>query len=554
MDETAQKWLQKYFPWLLLSGILINATGLFSDILEPDGTLYACIAKQMAINNDWVNLFGYGRDWLDKPHFPFWVTAFSFKIFGITAFAYKIPAFIFWLIGIRFTFILAKELYGETAAKVSVLLYVIAAHSVIANFDVRAEPYLTTLTIGSIYYLYKTYATKKFSYLLAGALLAACAVMTKGIFILVTIGGGMAIYWIISGQWKEFLNIRWWLLIILILLFITPELYCLYMQFDMHPEKEAWGQTNVSGIRFFFWDSQFGRFLNTGPIKGSGDWSFFFHTTLWAFLPWSVLFYIAVIRLIARKTPVPNKARWIVFASAGITFILFSLSGFQLPHYIIILFPQFSMITADYLLSVKKYNSLKKIIMGQFVIVLLSSALLITLIFYSHLLYAVPVTVIMASGIIAGIIYFRKPALKNIIAVSYIFASMVYLFMNLIFYPQILPYQGGMAAARWLNAQHLQEPVTMYKCDDQHSFEFYADKKVSRVTSIEGLKKIQQQPASLIYTSMNFVDSMRMSGFHLDTLQTFDHYHISKLSLKFLNTATRAQQLEKVCVAKLYSE
>jgi hypothetical protein len=44
------------------------------------------------------------------------------------------------------------------------------------------------------------------------------------------------------------------------------------------------------------WDSQFGRFVNNGPItqKKSGDIFFFAHTLLWAFLPWCLLFYYAV--------------------------------------------------------------------------------------------------------------------------------------------------------------------------------------------------------------------------------------------------------------------
>ena len=46
--------------------------------------------------------------------------------------------------------------------------------------------------------------------------------------------------------------------------------------------------TSVSGIRFFFWDSQFGRFFNTGPIKGSGDPFFYFHTPVsYTHLNWS---------------------------------------------------------------------------------------------------------------------------------------------------------------------------------------------------------------------------------------------------------------------------
>ena len=81
--------IQRYFPLLVLLGIILNATGLFNDILEPDGTLYATIAKHMALSNDWVNLIGDNHDWLDKPHFPFWVTALSFKAFGINSFAYN---------------------------------------------------------------------------------------------------------------------------------------------------------------------------------------------------------------------------------------------------------------------------------------------------------------------------------------------------------------------------------------------------------------------------------------------------------------------------------
>ena len=74
------RYIAKYwFPVLLLLGILLNATGLFSGIMEPDGALYAAIAKHMALSNDWVNLVADGQDWLDKPHFPFWLAALSFK-------------------------------------------------------------------------------------------------------------------------------------------------------------------------------------------------------------------------------------------------------------------------------------------------------------------------------------------------------------------------------------------------------------------------------------------------------------------------------------------
>src|SRR5215475_14903201 len=103
------RWLQKNFRWLLLLGISINATALFVAILEPDGALYATIAKTIANTGDFINLKVDGKDWLDKPHFPFWVAAISFKIFGVNSFAYKFPAFLFWGIGAYYTFRFARS-------------------------------------------------------------------------------------------------------------------------------------------------------------------------------------------------------------------------------------------------------------------------------------------------------------------------------------------------------------------------------------------------------------------------------------------------------------
>jgi hypothetical protein len=67
-DERRSSFFQKNIlpPWC---GIILNATGLFNEILEPGLALYASIAKQIALSNNWINLYGDGSDWLDKPHF-----------------------------------------------------------------------------------------------------------------------------------------------------------------------------------------------------------------------------------------------------------------------------------------------------------------------------------------------------------------------------------------------------------------------------------------------------------------------------------------------------
>jgi len=549
--------IQRYFPLLLLLGIALNATGFFNAILEPDGTLYAMIAKHIALSNDWVNLIGDNHDWLDKPHFPFWITALSFKIFGVNSFAYKLPGFLFWLAGLRFTYLLAKNLYSITVAQVSVLVYIIALHSVLANFDVRAEPYLTTLTIGSICYMYKVYKEKKFSYLLLAALLAACAVMTKGIFALLTIGGGFVVYWVVNREWKEFINYRWYLLALLILIFILPELYCLYVQFDMHPEKIVFGKTGVSGIKFFFWDSQFGRFFNTGPIQGSGDISFFLHTTLWAFLPWSVVFYIAVVRLFRRNNRLINKAQWIIFASAGLTFLLFSFSKFQLPHYIIILFPQFAVMAADYLVNVFEGGSAKAkkaIFILQSVILIIAAGAVVFLCVYVQLPWQTLIIFLAAFILTASLIVFRKVSFMNMCFRSFAFALILCPFLNFIFYPHIMQYQSGMVAARWLKNHDYKAPFAMYKVF-QHSFEFYADGEPRWLYNKEDAQKFAAiSKPCILYTTEEEVDSLMHAGLKIKVLENFEYYRISMLTGRFLNPATRSETTKKMMLLQVTAE
>lgn len=546
--------VQQYFPLLVLVGIVLNATGLTNPILEPDGTLYATIAKHMALTNDWVNLFGDNHDWLDKPHFPFWITAASYKIFGINAFAYKFPGFVFWLIGLRFTYLLAQRMYSKETAQAAVLVYLVALHTVIANFDVRAEPYLTTLAIGSIYYFYRDYKERRWQFLLAAAFLAGCAVMTKGIFALLTIGGGFVVYWIISKQWKEFVNIRWYLLVALIGIFILPELYCLYAQFDSHPEKLVFGQTGVSGLKFFFWDSQFGRFFNTGPIKGSGDPSFFLHTMLWAFLPWSLFFYMAIFKLIKDRKQKTNKEYWIIYASAGITFMLFSLSSFQLPHYIIIFFPQCSIIAADYLLTVyASVNArLKKAVHIILLMLLCIAALLVAfLTAFAQTNFTYLSIILTGIVLIIAIFFWSSASILNSFFVAYAFGFLLYPFLNFFFYPMLFQYQSGMQAAEWIRQNNVTAKTAMYK-EFSHAFEFYSGGEPTWIYDTTDMqKRITSEGFMLVYMNKKDADTLAQSGFEVKPLKQFDYFRISMLTGAFLNPSTRNSAVTKMEVAEV---
>jgi 4-amino-4-deoxy-L-arabinose transferase-like glycosyltransferase len=537
-----------WFAWLTIIGIAVNASGLLLPILEPDGALYATLSKNMVQSGDYVNLFLDGKDWLDKPHFPFWITAFSFKLLGIHSIAYKLPGLLFWLAGAWYTYAFANKLYNKQTAQWAVLIYLSIEHLIISNNDVRAEPYLTGLMIGAAYYYYLAYTSNKLKYYIAGALLLAFAIMTKGIFIACMVMAGFVIDWVIKKQWRQFLNYRWWLSMVLVLLFIMPELISLYLQFDRHPEKLIFGQHHVSGIRFFFWDSQFGRFFNTGPIKGTGDKLFYVHTLLWAFLPWSIILFVLIGSYIKNYRSIfAATGNYICSGIALSGFLVFSLSRFQLPHYLNILYPFFAIIVAAWLLNQKNKALLKTIRYSQNTLYYLLFAACIALTFIVGLPYKIPVIIVLAFLAFVIVRVFRGNTLPHILARSFGVIMVVNLFLNTLFYPVLFKYQSGNAAAAWLSGSELFMPVYLFNdVSPEYAFQFYSNEPTYKIDTRD-LDTMNSQ--ILVYTSQAKADSLQHMGYRLQVIQRFQHFHISQLTGKFINQKTRENAIDYFVIA-----
>ena len=549
--ERQKIWLDKWFYLLLCLGVAVNASGLFITIMDSDGTLYACIAKTIAQTNDFINLKVQGKDWLDKPHFPFWMVAISYKILGINTFAYKLPALLFWAMGGTYTFLFAQKAYNKRVAQLSLLMYVTATHLFISNNDVRAEPYLTGLLIGAVYHFYLASTSSKWGKdIIIATLYTGCALMTKGPFILIAIGGGFIVEWIIQKDWKQFYSIKWLIAIILVVIFTLPEIYCLYQQFDLHPEKIVFDKTGVSGVRFFWWDSQFGRFFNSGPIKGEGDKLFYFHTMLWAFLPWCLLFYMAFGWKLWSIKVAPRLNEYITLGGGGLMFIVFTLSKFQLPHYLNILFPFFSIIAAQYFLQTTRPVIISIIKWIQYVII--SAMLLIMLLliilygpennFLAIILFAITAT--------ASLLLFNKDGLIGVIGKSYIVAIGVFAFLNSCIYPSFMQYQSGSKAACYVNEKFPDvNSATMFN-ENSYSFTFYTHKPIF-FGNIDTLKVKAKAAPLIVYTNKQGLDSLRKSGFSTNIPMNFNFFHTSELTGGFMNYRTRENELKQHYVVKV---
>jgi len=540
------------FAALVTIGLLLNAVGLFSLIMEPDGALYATIAKTMAQSGDYVNLMVEDRDWLDKPHFPFWMAAISYKIFGVNSFAYKLPALLFFFISVWYTYRFARLTYSRLVAQIATLIMLTTLHLVISNNDVRAEPYLTAQVIGAAFHFSRLYQRNRWQDLILGSLWTGLALMTKGPFVLVPIGAGLVIHFILVGDWREFLKLRWYAAILLSVVFCLPELYTLYLQFDLHPEKVVFGKTGNSGLRFFAWDSQFGRFFNTGPIKGTGEKTFFLHTTLWAFAPWSFLLYAAIGRAITRLIQkIPYLPEYVSLGSGLATFLLFSLSGFQLPHYLNIVFPFYAILTAHFLTTLKSQRSRRWWLLAQQLVFAVLVILVISL-----LVYYEPEPFTGACAWIAIVLFFtvlfgRGRWLPALLGWTIGGAMLAFGFYNLFLYPNLMPYQAGGEAAFYTNEHNTrQRPAGQYGLNS-YSFEFYLHQKARYWrTKAELTEAARQQPVWVVSTPLH-LDTLQREGWTVSRLDTFQYFHVTKLTGPFLNHKTRAGATEAYVMAEI---
>lgn len=539
-----------YLLFIVLAAA-VNLSGISNLFFTDDPGLYGSIAKTMIFKGEYLSLYNCGTDWLDKPHFPFWMAALSFKLFGISTWAYRLPALLFFAMGCVYTYLLSRKYYNLEVALTAVLILLTSQYILMGNTDVRAEPYLIGLITGAIYHI--SCLSEKFTIkdLLLAAVFTACAIMTKGIFVVVPIGGSLIGQLLFTRKIGSLFSIKWLGLILLTIVFTLPELYALYVQFDLHPEKTVFNRHNVSGIKWFLWDSQFGRFANNGPIsqQRSGDVFYYLHTLLWAFAPWCLMFFYSLYRRFSDVIRGRKMKEYYSLFGASLLLLLFSLSRFQLPFYTDIIFPLFAIIVAPYCVAIlSKRGRVFRTTSWWLYAVLLVLAILV--IHY----YSKPANylfLIIALIVLGALIYFVNTASVNNTQKALLSACAAVLFanayLNFNVYPVVSAYNGQNAAAKYLNQPQF-DSYPVYSLSLVNNVLQFQYKKPLHYLSAADLKAFPSGKPMLCYASQWWVDHLRQQNIPFKILASFVDYPQEQILPAFINKATRPTVLSKVYV------
>lgn len=535
---------------------IVYVIGLFVPLMDNDSAHHADIALHMYLTGDYVSLIDHNGAYLDKPHLHFWLCALSYKIFGVNTFAYKFPSFLFTILGTYSTFRLGKALYNEAVGKLAALIVASAFGYMLANNDVRMDAILTACIVFAIWQLVAFLQTRKLINIAGAALGLALGFSTKGHIAVFTPAVATFFYILYKKNWKLLLQWQWLLLMVLFLLFISPVVYCYYLQYNLHPELTVRGKNNINGVKFILFNQSIERFSGTMGSDAKHDYLFFIHSFLWAFAPWSILAYMAIANrvknIFSKKSATTTKREEWLTAGVFLTMlVVVSLSGFKLPHYLNVVFPTTAVLTAHYLLKQQAQPGLSKTI---FIIQsVISVLLLLGLILINGWAFPVhSVLIIIAVVLLLALVFYFFIAsgfskLQKAVGLSVSVMVLSFFLLNSNFYPQLLRYQAGKPLADMSKGKLNPADVYFWNNTFSSSFSFYS-RSVYQPFTDTTLKSGDKK--WLIFDTRSEGEILQ-KGYRIGQRFEAKDYEITKLDIRFINPQKREGECTQLALAEI---
>jgi len=537
----------RFLPFFAL--LIVYLVGAFYiDIMDIDAAQYASIGREMADNNQFLDVQFRGTDYyLDKPPLLFWVTALIVKVFGATNFAYRLVPLLSTFLGIYAIYRFCKLYYSEQTAYIAALIMGSCQAFFLMNHDVRCDTLLTNCVTVSIWQIAEYLRHRRWTYFVGGFVFAGLGMLAKGPIALIVVGTAFFVDFVLKRQWKQLFDPRWLLGALIIGIVLIPYCIGLYGQYGQH------------GLYFFFWEQSFGRITGENEWANSPGLLFQAQNFLWSFLPWVLVFVPALFsdfqRVWKQRFRLDPSDEAISLGGFFLPFAALSTAQYQLPHYTFVVFPLAAVISARYLSQLidSKSPSPFRWVRGGliFTAVVMALAILLISVWAFQLEKMVLIIIVgMLTVLIVRLFGQKRPRFSQLVFAPFLVAIAANLIMNGHFYPSLLRYQIGSVVGNEIADNYSKErerffvydlaPVTEYNIFNS-ALDFYTERTTPTLRSLDELKR-QSAKAALIYTDEQGLTSLKSSGLRHEILRTYQNFHVTGLTLPFLNPATRATE------------
>jgi 4-amino-4-deoxy-L-arabinose transferase-like glycosyltransferase len=529
---------------LLIAGcILTYLAGWQIPLMEIDAVQYANISREMLQHKNFLQLYDQGLDYLDKPPMLFWLSSASMQIFGIHDAAYRLPSFLFSILSVYSTYRFAHLYYSERVALLSALVLAGSQALFLINHDVRTDTMLMGWVILSIWKLAAWLQDGRWKNMILAAVAIAGGMLTKGPVALMVPVFAFSAHFLLTRSFKSFFRWEYLLMLLIVGLMLIPMSVGLYRQYDEHPEKIMFGHKGISGIRFFYWTQSFGRITGGSAWHENGSFFFLFENLLWGFLPWTIFFILGLVTGIRewfrKKCFLRGGEEGISLGGFLITYCALASSNYQLPHYIYVVLPLASVITAKFIdglnfvglyrrwvkpLSVTHYIIFSLLVVAMF--------LLITLPFPPQR----PLIVISAS-LMTCMFFFAVVRnwipLPKLLTVCVLTIILINIWLDTGFYPGLLQYQASIPVSRFIRENHLnKDRIFLYQLNPYRSLDFYSNHSFAITTHPDSLRS-----KDYLLTSQKGMETIDRNSYKI--IDSGIYFRVSMLSIQVLNPTTR---------------
>lgn len=537
--------------WVAYGLILVAAVlALFLDVQEIDATQYAVMSRELLASGNFTQLYDRGEPYLDKPPLTFWMTALSYMAFGVSTFSFKFPSFLFALLAVYSTERLGRLLYGVRTGEWAGLILASCHAFFLMNNDVKTDMYLIGGMCLAVWQLLAYARGGPWWHVLVGFFGVGLAMLAKGPLGLVApamaVGGDL----LLRREWRTIFRWQWLLGLPVLALVLLPWTLGQYAQY-------GW-----EGVRFFFWTQSFGR------VTGESEWTndatpfFFVHTMAWSFLPWTLIFLLALGRglygLVRGRLRVPDGGETVGLAGFVLLFAALSLSRFKLPHYIFAAYPFAALMCAHTInrLLDGTLLGIRNVLQVQWVLYVLGLVLISLLGFWVFAGSSLVLNLaVVGGGVLVAVLAWRADT--HAVRLLWLTAAgfgLLHISLHGSFYPSLLQYQSSAKAGQFITSQGLPNDRLFGYRVGGRAMDFYAGRVLGPLPTLTHAREELARGPYLVYTDAEGVGDLHHLDARLDTLGVFPQFRVNRLTLPFLNPATRDGVVSKRYLVRMSGE
>jgi 4-amino-4-deoxy-L-arabinose transferase-like glycosyltransferase len=303
----------------------------------PDEPRYAWIARDMAETGDWVTPRLYGKPWFEKPPLYYWGAALSFKLFGVSEAAARLPSAISALLATLALAWLTLRLCGaETARWLLLLLPTTVGMIGFSHAAATDMPFSAMLTIAMVCAAVVLGLTQnenssiipqtRWLALILFGFFLGLAVLAKGPAGIILTGGAIFFWALFTKRWRDTFRL------------LHPATLATFFVTAL-PWYILCARRNPDFFRIFIIEHNFKRYL-TPEFQHIQPFWFYIPITLIAVLPWTVIVLAQLVSVISSPRSAGPAVSAFLFSASAFPIVFFSLSQSKLPGYVLpALFP-----------------------------------------------------------------------------------------------------------------------------------------------------------------------------------------------------------------------